>query len=90
MSRSKRHDDTGGDGRSRPKTESTERSRSTAFVMTLWLEAGSPEQPPEWRWRVVQVRTGERRYFRRLRDLLAYVGERTGIPPPTLEQRRPR
>jgi hypothetical protein len=50
--------------------------------MTLWLEPSSVLEEPEWRWRVIQVQTGERRYFRRLRDLLAYVSERAGVLAP--------
>lgn len=65
-------------------TELPPQHQSTAFVMTLWLEPGSARRPAEWRWRVVQVSTGERRYFRRLSDLLAYVEERTGKPSPPI------
>lgn len=62
------------------------RSRGSSFVMTLWLELSSGQKEPEWRWRVIQVQTGERRYFHRLSDLLAYVSEQTGVPPPALSR----
>ena len=42
-----------------------------SFVMTLWLEPTEGGAQPEWRWRVVEVRTGAQRYFRRLADLMA-------------------
>lgn len=53
-----------------------------SFVMVLWLEARDPPNKPEWRWRVVEIPTGERHYFLRVADLLAYVSERAGVPPP--------
>jgi len=53
-----------------------------SFVMVLWLEARDPPNEPEWRWRVVEIPTGERHYFLRIADLLAYVSERAGVPPP--------
>lgn len=56
--------------------------RSLSFVMTLWLEPMDPPGQAEWRWRVVQVLTGEQRYFRSLADLLAYVSDEAGVPPP--------
>ncbi|MBI4297142.1 MAG: hypothetical protein HY676_01270 [Chloroflexi bacterium] len=56
--------------------------RGVSFVATLWLEPTDRPDQPEWRWRVVEVYTGDRHYFRRLADLLAYVSERAGVPPP--------
>ncbi|MEE8443642.1 MAG: hypothetical protein V3S37_07825 [Dehalococcoidia bacterium] len=58
------------------------RSSGPSFVMTLWLEPSSAQEEPEWRWRVLAAPTGDRRYFRRLCDILAYVSERAGLPPP--------
>ena len=57
-------------------------SRGPSFVMTLWLEPSSTQEEPEWRWRVLAVPTGDRRYFRQLDDVLAYASERAGVPPP--------
>lgn len=56
--------------------------RGISFVMTLWLEPTSRPGQPEWRWRVVEVPTGEQHYFLRVANLLAYVSERAGVPPP--------
>lgn len=53
-----------------------------AFVITLWLEPSDGSEPPEWRWRVVDPTRDQARYFRHLPELLAWVGERTGTPPP--------
>lgn len=60
-----------------------ERSRATSFVMVLWLEGSESLAEPQWRWRVVEALSGERRYFHRLSDVLAYVSERAGASPPT-------
>ena len=57
--------------------------KGVSFVMTLWLEPTETGGHPEWRWRVVEVRTGAQRYFRRLADLLAYVSEKAGVSPPS-------
>ncbi|MDO8751593.1 MAG: hypothetical protein Q7K03_10710 [Dehalococcoidia bacterium] len=65
-----------------PLHDQSIRSRVPSFVMTLWLEPRETPADPEWRWRVVEVPTGEQRYFRRLDDLLAYVSEKAGVPPP--------
>ncbi len=58
------------------------RRKAASFVIALWLESWDGAGSPEWRWRVVDVTTGERRYFRRLTDLLAYVSQRSGVSPP--------
>jgi len=58
------------------------RRKLASFVIALWLESGDGAGSAEWRWRVVDVATGERRYFRRLTDLLAYVSQRSGASPP--------
>lgn len=72
-------------GRDRRADTSVQRRRgkTVSFVMTLWLEPREVPAEPEWRWRVVQVQTGEHRYFRRLSDLLAHVSEKAGVPPPS-------
>ena len=57
-------------------------SRAPSFVMTLWLEESHSSDEPEWRWRVTRVDTGERHYFRRLGDVLAYVSAETGVAAP--------
>ena len=55
---------------------------SVSFVITLWVEPHESDQGPEWRWRVTRVQTGESAYFRRVADLLRYVGTQAGLPPP--------
>jgi len=54
----------------------------TSFVISLWLEPTDEATRPEWRWRITGGQDGEQRYFRRVADLLAYVSERTLLPPP--------
>lgn len=81
MARERRHERP----RSRGKAEVKSRepvTKSASFVMALWVEPGSPREAPEWRWRLIQVQSGERRYFRRLSDVLAYVSEQAGMAPP--------
>lgn len=53
-----------------------------SFVISLWLEPQVTSEEPAWRWRVVQVGTGETRYFHNLADMLAYVSKQTGVPAP--------
>lgn len=57
-------------------------SSGASFLMTLWLEPQPGAAQPEWRWRVRHVQTGEEAYFRRLRDVLVYVGTRSGVASP--------
>lgn len=59
----------------------SERLKESSFVMRLWLEA-TVRGCPEWRWHVQHVQSGEQRYFRRLDDVLEFVAERAGVPPP--------
>ena len=58
--------------------------RGVSFVMTLWLEGREVEGPPEWRWRVRHVQSGEERCFSRLTEVLAYIEEKARIAPPAL------
>lgn len=62
--------------------ERQQRMPPPAFVIALWLERGERPDRPEWRWRVIEVRTAERRYFRRLDDVLRYVSQKAGVSPP--------
>ena len=50
--------------------------------MTLWLEDTKDIEEPQWRWRVVDVQENTQVHFLRLNDVLAYVSEQTGVPPP--------
>ncbi len=56
--------------------------KGVSFVMTLWLEPTDSPGQPQWRWRVVEVATGEQHYFLWVANMLAYVSERAGVPPP--------
>ena len=58
--------------------------RGVSFVMTLWLEGREVEGPPEWRWRVRHVQSGEERCFCRLTEVLSYIEEKARIAPPAL------
>jgi hypothetical protein len=57
--------------------------RGTSFVIRLWLERSSDVQP-EWRWQTLHVQSGRERHGRRLVDLLAFVEQESGLPPPEL------
>lgn len=72
----------GGSGRQQRWGEGSELRHSATFVITLWIEGPVRPQQPDWRWRVIEVESGERRYFWRLADVLLYVSERAGVPPP--------
>lgn len=61
--------------------------RGVSFVIRLWLEAREREAPPEWRWHVLHVQSDRERYGRRLQDLIAFIGEQSGVEPPSLELR---
>ncbi len=50
--------------------------------MTVWLEPQEEETNPEWRWRVSHVQTGDQVYFRQLKEVLAYISTKSGVPPP--------
>ena len=76
-------------GKKRPKVTVTTQSpppgrmnRKKSFVMTLWLEDTADVEEPQWRWRVVDVQENTQVHFLRLNDVLAYVSEQTGAPPP--------
>ncbi len=86
MSREKKYKRPRGQGSGDTRGTGLMRHPGSTFVMTLWLEPRSVQEDPEWRWRVIQVQTGERRYFRRLSDLLAYVSNQTGVRPPALNE----
>jgi len=68
-----------------PAERSPHQDTSHSFVLTLWREprqGAAGQADPEWRWRVRCVQTGTEAYFRRVGDLLAYVAEQSGLPPP--------
>ncbi len=57
-------------------------AKAVSFVMTVWLEPQEAETNPEWRWRVSHVQTGDQVYFRQLKEVLAYISTKSGVPPP--------
>lgn len=64
------------------KADNSESRRHLSFVIALWLEPREQPGEPEWRWRVVEVKTGKEAYFNRIKDLLAYVSHIAGVSPP--------
>jgi hypothetical protein len=56
--------------------------RSHTFVVRIWEERRDVEDAlPTWRGRVDDVRTGVRRYFTKLEDLVAYLSQESGMEP---------
>ncbi|MBI2941779.1 MAG: hypothetical protein HYY04_15215 [Chloroflexi bacterium] len=55
-----------------------------SFVVRLWLERRELAGPPEWRFQVRHIQSGEQMHCRRLADLLAFVERQTGVPAPEL------
>lgn len=60
----------------------SESKSGISFVMTVWLEPQKTEGPPEWRWHVRHIQSGEERHFRRLEAVLDYIGETANTNPP--------
>ncbi len=57
--------------------------RSHTFVVRIWEERRDVEDAlPTWRGRVDDVRTGVRRYFTKLEDLVAYLSLESGMGEP--------
>jgi hypothetical protein len=56
--------------------------RSHTFVVRIWEERRDlPDALPTWRGRVDEVRTGLRRYFNTLDDLVLYLSSQSGMDP---------
>ena len=54
--------------------------RSFTFVVRIWEERRDVEgATPTWRARVDEVRTGVRRYFTTLDDLVTYMSSQSGM-----------
>ena len=54
--------------------------RSHTFVVRIWEERRDvADALPTWRGRVDDVRTGARRYFTTLDDLVAYLSQQSGM-----------
>jgi hypothetical protein len=54
--------------------------RSHTFVVRIWEERRDVEDAPTtWRGRVDDVRTGTRRYFTSLEDMVAYLSQQSGM-----------
>jgi hypothetical protein len=59
---------------------STLDERSHTFVVRIWEERRDVDgAPTTWRGRVDDVRTGARRYFARLEDMVAYLSQQSGM-----------
>ncbi len=50
------------------------------FILTVWEEEHSP-QAATWRYSLEQSQTGERRGFKNLEELMAYLAAWTQKPP---------
>ncbi len=60
--------------------------RSHTFVVRIWEERRDlANATPTWRGRVDEVRTGSRRYFTTLEDLVSYLSSRSGMIAPAQE-----
>ncbi len=54
--------------------------RSHTFVVRIWEERRDvADALPTWRGRVDDVRTGVRRYFTTLEDLVSYLSHQSGM-----------
>ncbi len=54
--------------------------RSHTFVVRIWEERRDvADAPSTWRGRVDDVRTGVRRYFTTLEDLVSYLSSQSGM-----------
>jgi hypothetical protein len=53
-----------------------------SFVAVLWLES-SENGEFEWRWKVRCMQSGRQKYFRKIDQLLEFVGKEAGVAPPT-------
>jgi hypothetical protein len=57
--------------------------RSHTFVVRIWEERRDvADAAPTWRGRVDDVRTGVRRYFTTLEDLVNYLSQESGMGAP--------
>jgi hypothetical protein len=60
--------------------------RSHTFVVRIWEERRDvADAVPTWRGRVDDVRTGVRRYFTTLEDLVNYLSQESGMGGPGQE-----
>jgi hypothetical protein len=50
------------------------------FILTLWEEDHPPREPVRWRYSLEESRTGVRRGFRSLEELVAYLAAWTQKP----------
>ncbi|MBV9582299.1 MAG: hypothetical protein JO057_27255 [Chloroflexi bacterium] len=60
--------------------------RSHTFVVRIWEERRDvADAVPTWRGRVDDVRTGVRKYFTTLEDLVSYLSHESGMVGPGQE-----
>jgi hypothetical protein len=53
------------------------------FVVKIWLEESKGDRRPTWRGHITHVPSGDRRYFRRLDDIVVFIAphlEEMGVP----------
>lgn len=62
-----------------PQDQSHRPPRYHTFLLSLWDEAGGT---PAWRCSLENPHTGERRGFKTINELAAYLKEWTQKPPP--------
>jgi hypothetical protein len=61
--------------------------RSFTFVVRIWEERRDlADALPTWRGRVDEVRSGVRRYFTTLEDLVSYLSSQSGMDDTAEEQ----
>jgi hypothetical protein len=58
--------------------------RCTSFVIRVWLEERARPTAPEWRWHILHVQSGRRRYVRSVHDLLAFIALHSKQDPPAI------
>lgn len=56
-------------------------ARYHLFILTVWAEDHSPQEPVRWRYSLEESHTGVRNGFKDLAELLAYLTEWTQRPP---------
>jgi hypothetical protein len=56
-----------------------EHEQRHSFVVTIWREDAPAESPNRgWRGHITHVQSGERRYLRKLQEIVTFVGAHVG------------
>ena len=64
------------------ETGRTNPNQHVVFVIRLWLEPREIRGDPEWRWYVRHVQSDNEAYFRRIKDVTAFVERMSGATAP--------